>query len=387
MPEYSTDIYERHDRDAAAGRDKKNYILHIGLFILTFITCTFAGAQWISAQPGPYEFSFLLRGLPYSISIMFIISCHEFGHYFAAKFHNVKATLPYYIPLPPIPMFINFGTMGAVIRTKSTIYSKKAMFDIGISGPLAGFAACLIVLIYGFTHVPGINYLLAIHPDFFSPNFGKNSIDLTFGNTLIFSFFKLVFIHGNQFFPPMSEVYHYPYLCVGWFGLFVTAMNMIPVGQLDGGHIAYTMFGELRHHKIAIFSLILLTALGTLGVAETTPGLVAELGWMGWLFWIIPLFFVVKLIPELKQSKFALFLLIVILVSIAILGAAEWYLKFSTNFGWIGWLIWSMLLFFVIKLKHPVVPDDRELDSKRKFLGYLSFFILIIAFSPTPFFV
>lgn len=332
MPEYPPDIYERHDKDAVISKDRKNYALHIGLFIITFITCTFAGAQWISVQPGPYQLSFLLRGLPYSISIMFIISCHEFGHYFAAMYHKVKATLPYYIPFPPIPLFINFGTMGAVIRTKSPIYSKKAMFDIGVAGPLAGFVACLIVLTYGFTHVPGIDYLLAIHPDFFSPNFGKNGLDLAFGNTLLFSFFKLVFIHGNQFFPPMSEIYHYPYLCVGWFGLFVTAMNMIPIGQLDGGHIAYTVFGDKNHYKIAIVSFAILLIIGLIGVIETVFSL-------------------------------------------------------QTSFGWTGWLVWAMLLFFVIKLKHPVVPDVRELDPKRKFLGYLSFFILIISFSPTPFLI
>ncbi|MGA7720972.1 MAG: site-2 protease family protein [Ignavibacteriaceae bacterium] len=387
MPEYYNDTYERNEGDAVISKDKKNYILHTGLFILTFITCTFAGAQWISTQPGPYELSFLLKGLPYSISIMFIISCHEFGHYFAARYHKVKATLPFYIPFPPIPLFINFGTMGAVIKTKSAIYSKKAMFDIGIAGPLAGFIACLIVLFYGFTHVPGINYLLAIHPDFFSPNFGKNAIDLGFGNTLLFSFFKLIFIHGHEFFPPMSEIYHYPYLCVGWFGLFITAMNMIPIGQLDGGHVAYTMFGDLRHSKIAAFFLIALIALGTLGVTEATPGLVASLGWMGWLFLLIPLLFISRIIKEIKKIRFALFFLIIVIISIIILGSAEWVLKFSTNLGWIGWLIWAMLLFFVIKLKHPIVPDERELGSKRKFLGYLSFFILIISFSPTPFIV
>jgi membrane-associated protease RseP (regulator of RpoE activity) len=387
MPELSEDIYERHDENALPVKQKMNYALHIGLFILTFITCTFAGAQWIQPQEGPYQLSLLMRGLPYSISIMFIISCHEFGHYFAALYHKVKATLPYYIPFPPIPLFINFGTMGAVIRTKSPIYSKKAMFDIGVAGPLAGFVACLIVLIYGFTHVPGINYLLAIHPDYFSPNFGKNGIDLAFGNTLLFSFFKLVFIHGGQFFPPMSEIYHYPYLCVGWFGLFVTAMNMIPVGQLDGGHIGYTMLGENTHYKIAVFSLIILTAIGTIGVLESTPDLIASFGLYGYLFWIVPAFFVVKIINEIKEFRFALVSFIIVLLGIGVLGYSEWAFKFSTNFGWTGWLIWAMLLFFVIKLRHPVVPDIRELDNKRRFLGYLSFFILIICFSPTPFMI
>ena len=332
MPEFPSEIFENEQSTSVIKKDKKNYLLHAGLFIVTFITTTISGAQWISNQPGPYEYHFLLKGLPYSISIMFIISCHEFGHYFAAVYHKVKATLPFYIPFPPLAEFINFGTMGAVIKTKSPIYTKKAMFDIGVAGPLSGFVACIIVLVYGFTHVPGINYLLAIHPDFFSPNYGKNAIDLTFGNTILFSFFKLIFVHPGQFFPPMSEVYHYPYLCVGWFGLFVTAMNMIPIGQLDGGHISYTMFGGENHYKIAIVSFAILMVLGLLGLVETSFNL-------------------------------------------------------KTNFGWVGWLLWALLLFFVIKLKHPAVPDESALDGKRKFLGYLSFIILIISFSPTPFMV
>jgi membrane-associated protease RseP (regulator of RpoE activity) len=312
-------------------KDKQRYLLHIGLLILTFITTTFAGAQWISGRPGPYELSFLLKGLPYSISIIFIITCHEFGHYFAALYHKVKATLPFYIPFPPIPYFLNFGTMGAVIRTKSPIPSKKAMFDIGVSGPIAGFVATLIVLIYGFTHVPGIEYLLRIHPDFLSPDFGKGEIGLAFGDTLLFSFFKVIFIHPGQFFPPMSEIYHYPYLCVGWFGMFITAMNMIPIGQLDGGHISYSMFGENNlHFKIAVISFIFLFVIGILGLLDES---------FGW----------------------------------------------NLNFGWSGWLFWALILYFVIKIKHPPVYDETKLDAGRMFIGYLSFFIFIISFSPTPF--
>ncbi|MDR3628138.1 MAG: site-2 protease family protein [Ignavibacteriaceae bacterium] len=387
MPEDYSDTYERHETDPAVSKEKKNYILHVGLFIITFITCTFAGAQWISVKEGPYELSFLLKGLPYSISLMFIISCHEFGHYFAARYHRVKATLPYYIPFPPIPMFINFGTMGAVIRTKSPIYSKKAMFDIGIAGPLAGFVASLVVLFYGFTHVPGVNYLLAIHPDYFSPSYGKNAIDLAFGNTLLFSLFKILFIHGSQFFPPMSEIYHYPYLCVGWFGLFVTAMNMLPVGQLDGGHIAYTMFGEKKHYNVALSSIIIITTIGLLGIVETEVSSFPHFDWSDGLALALSIFFIVKLFQEVKENKIAFVSIAVIIVSMIILALTEVRLHFQSNAGWIGWLVWATLLLFVIKLRHPVVPDDRELDSKRMALGYLSFFILVISFSPTPFLI
>ena len=311
---------------------KNNYLLHIGLFIFTFITTTIAGAEWISATPGPYEISFLAKGLPYSLSMLFILSCHEFGHYFAAKIHKVDATLPFFIPFPSIAGFLNFGTMGAVIKTRSPIETRKAMFDIGVAGPIAGFIACLIILFWGFTHVPGKEYILNIHPDYFANDFGKGQLELAFGNTFIFSLFKDIFVDPSTFFPPMSEIYHYPYLCVGWFGLFVTAMNMIPVGQLDGGHISYTMFGDETHYKGAVISFSLLFILGTLGLLEGV-------------------------------------------------------LDIGITFGWSGWLFWALILYFFIKLKHPPVPDNTELDFKRKLLGYISFIILLLSFSPTPFII
>ncbi len=310
-------------------RKKNNYLLHIGLFILTFITTTIAGAQWLQGSENLFQLSYLLKGLPYSISILFIITCHEFGHYFAARRHKVDATLPYYIPFPSIPWFVSFGTMGAVIRTRSPIYTKQAMFDIGVAGPISGFIACLIVLIYGFTHVPGIEYILSIHPEYFDPNFASQGGALQFGNTILFSFFKLIFINPHQFFPPMTEVYHYPYLCVGWFGMLITAMNMIPIGQLDGGHISYTLFGEKMHYRIAVISFIILFVFGILGFADV-------------------------------------------------------YLELNTGIGWAGWLFWALILYFLIKLKHPNVPDYTELDFRRKVIGYISFFIFLICFSPIP---
>lgn len=309
---------------------KDNYFLHVGLFLITFFTTTIAGASWVSGSMGPYEPEHLMKGLPYSIAILFVITCHEFGHYFAAMYHKVKATLPYYIPFPPIPFFLNFGTMGAVIRTKSPIPTKKAMFDIGIAGPIAGFIACLIVLVYGFLNIPPVEYLLTIHPDYFTPEYGKDGLSLIFGDTLLFSLLKLIFVDNNQFFPPMSEIYHYPFLCVGWFGLFITAMNMIPVGQLDGGHIGYTMFGRETHLKIATISFSILFVLGILGIIES-------------------------------------------------------YFELPWSVGWSGWLFWALILYFVIKIEHPPIPDETELDERRMMLGYISFIILLLSFSPTPF--
>ena len=305
-------------------------LIFSGLLFITFITTTFAGIQWISGQPGPYELPELLIGLPYSLSILFILAAHEFGHYFAARIHNVKATLPFFIPFPPIMGFFNFGTMGALIKTKTQIPNNKAMFDIGVWGPISGFIACLIVLIYGFTHLPPVDYILSIHPDYFSPDYGKNAVHLEFGDSLLMVTLRNIFTSPGQFVPPMSEIYHYPYICAGWLGLFVTSMNMIPVGQLDGGHIIYSMFGSKKHEIIAGVSLIGLIIMGVLGTATA-------------------------------------------------------FLNIGFAFGWTGWLLWALILYFFIKIKHPPVIEFTPLDTKRMIFGWIAIIILILSFMPTPF--
>lgn len=333
MPEYYSKPYLSVESVAVEKKEKKRYLLHFLLFFITFITTTISGVEWIRGVGGPFELSTLAIGLPYSISILFILSCHEFGHYFAAVYHKVKATLPFFIPLPSFNgMFINFGTMGAVIKTKSVVPNNKVMFDIGVAGPIAGFIASLIVIIYGFTHLPSVNYILSIHPDYFSPDYGKTGLALAFGDTLLFSFLREILTSHTQFVPPMSEIYHYPFLCVGWFGLFVTSMNLIPVGQLDGGHIIYSMFGEKKHHAIAQTAMGILIILGLIGIGD------AVLGW-------------------------------------------------NTGLGWMGWLFWAMILFFFIKVKHPPVLQYETLDKKRKIIGYFSIFILIVSFSPSPIYI
>lgn len=311
---------------------KNSYLVHILLFIITMLTTIIAGMEWTTGKTGPFEINDLERGLPYAFSILFILGFHEFGHYFAAVYHKVKATLPYFIPFPPIPGFFNFGTMGAVIKTKSVIPNNKAMFDIGVAGPIAGFFACLAVLIYGFTNLPSVDYILAIHPDYFTPEYGKDSVNLEFGSTLLFSLLKMIFTNPSDFVPPMSEIYHYPYLCVGWFGLFVTAMNLVPVGQLDGGHIIYSMFNEKIHEAIASISMIGLMFLGISGVLSS-------------------------------------------------------FLGFTFDIGWSGWLLWAVILYLVIKVKHPPVPHFEKLGTGRMQLGYFAILIFILSFSPTPFII
>lgn len=313
-------------------KQKENYQLHIGLFLITFVTTTIAGVEWTTGTMGPYEFEMLAKGLPYSLSILFMLGVHEFGHYFAALYHKVKATLPYFIPFPPIPGFFHFGTLGAVIKTRTPVSNNKAMFDIGIAGPLAGFVACLILLVYGFLNLPGEEYILQIHPDYFTPEYGEGALSLEFGDTILFAALRELLTSPEQFVPPMSEIYHYPFICVGWFGLFVTAMNMIPVGQLDGGHIVYSMFGEKIHEVIASISMLFLFGFGSLGLFSSLMDLENSIGWTGWLFW-------------------------------------------------------GFILYFFIKVKHPPVQNFEKLNNGRMILGYVSLIVLLLSFSPIPFIV
>ncbi|MFA6979402.1 MAG: site-2 protease family protein [Ignavibacteriaceae bacterium] len=313
-------------------KEKQRYWLHILLFLLTLFTTTVAGYEWVRGFSNRMEFTELVYGIPYSLSILFVLGSHEFGHFFAAKIHKVRATLPYFIPFPSIMGFLNFGTLGAVIKIKSPIPSKKALFDIGVAGPIAGFVASMILIIYGFTHLPGKEYLLQIHPDYDLPTYGKNGLALIFGDSLLFSFLREVFTSSKDFIPPMSEIYHYPYLCVGWFGFFVTAMNLIPVGQLDGGHVVYALFGEKKQYAISSIAMIFLIVFGVAGIIIS-------------------------------------------------------YFEIPLNIGWSGWLFWAVILFFVIKIKHPPIYDDVELDWKRKTIGYLTIAIFILCFIPAPFII
>ncbi|MBI4427871.1 MAG: site-2 protease family protein [Ignavibacteriales bacterium] len=319
------------------------WVLHLVLFLLTFFTTTVAGLLWLNLDQ--FELRNFLLGLPYSLSLLFILATHEFGHYFAARYHRVEATLPFFIPFPPF-ITLNFGTLGAVIRTRSVVPSRKVMFDIGAAGPLAGFVACLIVLAYGFSALPPREYILSIHPDFdFTTNSapGGGTLGLAFGDNLMLMFFRNIF-HGQGFIPPMSEIYHYPYLCVGWFGLFVTAMNLIPIGQLDGGHIIYTMFGE-RHKKIALGSFIGLILLG---------------------------------LPSMLDS--------------VLRGLAESYYREPfeqtipfVEYSWGGWLFWAAVLYTIVKLYHPPVPDETPIDENRMWVGWLCLIVFVLCFTFVPF--
>jgi membrane-associated protease RseP (regulator of RpoE activity) len=306
----------------------KTLLVHGSLLLLTFVTTVFAGVQWLNRDP--LELTNFPAGITYALLILAVLGSHEFGHYAAARYHRVKSTLPFFLPFPSFYGLFPFGTLGAVIKLQSPIPSRKVTFDIGAAGPITGFVVSLIILNIGFLTLPPREYLYAIHPEY-AQMASIPTEGLTFGYTLFYYLCSWVVSPAGAFVPPMNEIYHYPFLCVGWFGMFVTALNLIPVGQLDGGHIAYAMFGR-TYHRIAQATLIALVFLGTLGFLPVF-GIPFEYGWTGWLFWGL------------------------------------------------------MLVFFMrgLKLNRPPIEDETPLDARRLFLGWLCVVIFIGSFSANPF--
>lgn len=188
-------------------------MIHIILFLLTFASTFFVG------------------GILYSVSIMSILFAHEMGHYLMSRKYGVPATMPYFIPFP----FSPFGTFGAIIKMKGIIINKKALFDIGVGGPLAGFIVSLPFIFIGIK-LSSVELI------------AKDARFLQLGDPLLFKMLQWVLI-GEM--PEGYDLVLHPFGYAGWVGLFVTALNLLPVGQLDGGHIIYALFGE-KSKKIYI---------------------------------------------------------------------------------------------------------------------------------------
>ncbi|MCA9041238.1 MAG: site-2 protease family protein [Planctomycetaceae bacterium] len=214
------------------------YYLAAMLYLATFLSTFLAGAimsnellpstgGWVGDQG-----KLLYWGFGYSLGIMGILTFHELGHYLQARRYGVPASLPYFIPLPVIQLF---GTMGAVIVQRSGWRNRKILFDIAVTGPLAGLVLTVPILYFGLM---SSSYLEL------PPNYEDLGI-VRFGDPLILKLMAAQVL-GEQ--PPNTEIELTPLLYAGWVGLFVTALNLIPLGQLDGGHILYALLGRRAHH-------------------------------------------------------------------------------------------------------------------------------------------
>jgi len=207
---------------------------HIVLFVLTAVSTYFVGASY-SFNPKHF-----IDGISYCIPIMTILLAHEMGHYTMSRRYGVPATLPYFIPFPLSP----FGTFGAIIKMKGIIINKKALFDIGVAGPLMSFILSVPCVFFGMR-------LSSIVP------IEESTRGLKLGDPLLLKLIQRLTI-GEL--PPNYDVVLHPLGYAGWVGLFVTALNLLPVGQLDGGHVIYAVFGEKSRWAFAgsMLALVLL---------------------------------------------------------------------------------------------------------------------------------
>ncbi len=285
------------------GRD---VVIHVGLFVACCITTT------------------LYNGPVFAATLMTILTCHEFGHYFVARRRGVDVSLPYFIPLPP---YVSLGTLGAVIRMNKPIEDRRALFDVGAAGPIAGLVVALPLLVIGL-------YLSDVGPS--SPD------GMIEGNSILYALLKYA-VFGMRLPNSYVDVQLHPMAIAAWVGLLVTMINLMPIGQLDGGHVARAAFGQ-DHEK-----------------------------WSARLHRVLPIVGIVVagvMFAAARAHGYGV---------VAALGYAK--------FGAIPWLVWTIML-AVIRGRsdeyHPPVGDE-PLDPMRRWLalGVLVIFLLIA--TPVPF--
>lgn len=266
----------------APRRPRERYWLHLLLFVLTLVSTTLVGAglshdfnrnraYFIEGDLGGLlslltDPSALSEGLPFSLTLLTILLAHEMGHYFTCRYYGIDASLPYFIPFPSL-----IGTLGAFIRIRSAIFSKKQLFDIGIAGPLAGFVFILPALAIGVAHskiIPGI----------------ATEGDLGFSSPIVVRWLELLIFPGV----PANDIYLHPVARAAWVGVLATALNLMPMGQLDGGHILYSFLGEFHRHLTNAFILLLLP----LGAFFS----------YSWFLWAILLFFFGRRHPRIYDN-------------------------------------------------------------------------------------
>lgn len=234
-----------------------DYAVPVALFFLTVFTTLWAGAYQTNTNPFKGALAFLMddpavlwKGIPFAATLLGILVTHELGHYVLSRIHGVPTTLPLFIPGPP--HFI--GTFGAIIRMRSPILNRKALFDVGVAGPIAGFVVAVAAL------VVGLRMSRVVEAD--------AAFGMRLGEPLLLQLISWLVIGPV---PDGYDVVLHPVAFAAWFGLFVTSLNLIPIGQLDGGHVAYALWGR-RQRTMALAVVPILIVLGLAG-------------WPGWILW------------------------------------------------------------------------------------------------------
>ena len=249
---------------------------------------------WLADHPDLY-----LSGWAFSAALLGILLIHEFGHYFACRWHGIGATLPWVLPAPTLS-----GTAGAIIQIKTRIPNRNALMDVGIYGPLSGYLASVVVVAVGFAL------------SFQAPPDAPHAIVRFGGEPLTIRLLHALLVQWDPSIPAFDQITPHPVLVAGWIGLFITSLNLIPGGQLDGGHILYAISPKL--HRAFTNALPFLLFI------------------MGAIFWV-------------------------------------------------GWILWGIFL-LIPAMRHPRVPLEPKLNSNRLILGIVGIAILVLTFTPTPFY-
>lgn len=241
---------------------RPNWFLHWALFAATIVTTTWAGALQarVNLLQHPEQFAI---GLPYSIALLLILGAHELGHYFTARSYGISVTPPYFIPVP-----FALGTFGAFIRIKSLSPNRRALFDVAVAGPLAGLVFAIPALLIGL-------HFSDVIPGNAPATPGSPGVDA--GSSIL-----LACLARLSLGPSVLEGHHlllHPLAFAGWLGLIVTALNLLPIGQLDGGHMSHALFGARHSHGLSMVAMALLF-------------LLALFVWPGLMFWAFIVFFI-----------------------------------------------------------------------------------------------
>jgi membrane-associated protease RseP (regulator of RpoE activity) len=292
--------------------------LPVLLMALTFASTLYVGAGMVLGRP-PGSFEELLTGWVFSVPLMAILMAHEFGHFFAGRYHRVDVSPPYFIPVP----FFLLGTLGAVIQIREQIRSRNALLDIGAAGPLAGMVVALPVVIYGIATspveaLPDAPYLLE----------GRSLLYLGLLNWL------------KGPIPPGYDIMLTPTALAGWAGLLVTMINLLPFGQLDGGHVAYALLGErqdqLSRKLLRSLPVLALVVSAAYGVPAYLDGIRGD-----------------KLIYDAAAGM--------------------------------HWLVWAVVLWFLTRATGPDHPptEDSEVSPRRRLVGWFTLSLFVLLFMPS----
>lgn len=382
--------------------DGKTLLKHLLLFVLTFISVSLVSTflvgkelqiatLWGVMVPYPGQAD-LLRGVLFATLLLSFLTAHEFGHYFAAVYHKIAVSLPYYIPIP-----LGIGTLGAVIRIREQIHETNKLFDVGAAGPIAGFIVSIIILFIGFFTLPDVtflnefgdhNYVIEYYqengeyPE--APKLTEGQIAFYFGGTPLYNALSSLFENA----PPLWEIMHYPFLLAGWFGLFFTALNLMPVGQLDGGHILYSLIGFEKHRLVARLFFILITIFASFEAIPIINSFVSDFDssifLLSWTIWAGFLFLMFQRAFRRNQPWVAGGLASSLILSF---GYSTFFASDDGMESSLIWLFWIFFITFFVRVEHPPVIIERELTPTRKVLGWISMliFVLCISFNPLSF--